>query len=381
MTFLRHVSFFVWEQRVRKLRHINKSKKNGGETMRKQWEYGEWFVKGILILGLSGSLLTGCGSSKSMEATTSDSWRTSEEVVMYDQKSETDWGGAALDAEAPMAAEESMGTGSVPNIDTSSSYNRKIIKTGRMSVQTKTFNDTVKNIIDTLKKANGYVESMDISGIDYYYEGKGLQSASLTVRIPQQAFDTFMNNSSDFGNVINLSCNTEDITSQYVDAQIHLDVLKTRYDRLLALMKEVDDYDSIFKFEREISEVECEINSYQGTLNHFDSVVDMATIDITISEVREYTKEPTPVITFGDRIAKTLSDSWESVIDFFKGLIILFVCLIPRLLIIVPIVLIVYLIIRKIRAARKKKKQGIVEKENEAQNEKIQQQSEHEEKE
>ena len=321
--------------------------------------------KGLLWLSITAMILTGCGS-KSIErfegyesqsaydAGDTEEGAYEEDTYSYEAKSTND------------ALEQEESTGQGVQIDTSSDYNRKVIKTGCMTIQTKTFSKTVEDIVAALKLANGYVESMDMSGVPYYENNGELQQANLRVRIPQQAFDSFMNNGSAFGNVMNLSCSTEDITSQYVDTERHVAVLETRYDRLLELMKEVKEYDDIFKFEKEIAEVEYEINSYKGTLNQYDSLVDMATIDIRVEEVKEYVEVPKEVTTFGDKVKIGLADSWKSVASFFERLTIGVICFLPYLLILAPIGFILLVIIKKTIGKNQKKEEAhkTIEKEN-----------------
>ena len=117
-----------------------------------------------------------------------------------------------------------------------------------------------------------------------------------------------------------------------MDTQRHLQVLETRYERLLELMKEVDNYDDIFKFEKEIAEVEYEINSYKGTLNNFDSMVDMVTITIYVQEVKEYTKPPIEAETMGEKIREGFLDSLASVMGFLQDLVVFVICFIPYLI-------------------------------------------------
>lgn len=315
------------------------------------------FGKGLLWLSITAMILTGCGSKDVEGCDTYEPQAAYDVAYTEEAVSEED----TYSYEAPStsdALEQEEGTGQVAQIDTSSSYNRKVIKTGNMTIQTKTFSKTVEDLITALKVANGYVESMDMSGVSYYANNREAQLANLRVRIPQQSFDNFMNNGSDFGNVTGLSCSTEDITSQYVDTKRHIAVLETRYDRLLELMKEVKDYDDIFKFEKEIAQVEYEINSYKGTLNQYDSLVDMATIDITVEEVKEYIEPPKEVITFGDKVKLGLAESWQSVASFFEHLTIGIICFLPYLLILVPIGLILFVIIRKTIGKRQKKNEA-----------------------
>lgn len=100
-------------------------------------------------------------------------------------------------------------------------------------------------------------------------------------------------------------------------------------------------------------------------MNEYDSVVNMSTIRIVVQEVSEYTKEPVKPVTLGDQLKQGLADSWHSVVNFFRGILILFVCFVPFLLIIAPMLLVIYLIYRKNKKQNKKKDEQLQAKSDE----------------
>ena len=145
----------------------------------------------VLLLGLYG-----CGSKKA-DSSTREETSTTESA-----KSE-----ATMDQAAPEMAQDSdageAGKADTPNVSTEVGYNRKIIKTGELQLQTKDFKKCVEDIIAEVQSLKGYVQSSNIQGNNIYNQESNRRSATITVRLPQKHFDNFINKASDFGNVIN----------------------------------------------------------------------------------------------------------------------------------------------------------------------------------
>lgn len=291
--------------------------------------------------------LYGCGSAKRAEkASDSMTGQAAQADKAHTIKAQTT-------AQAP-AAEEEAAQPESPNINTEVGYNLKIIKNGQLQIQTKDFKKCVEDLIGKVQNLKGYVESSNISGNSFYNNGRDTRSASLTVRIPQKHFDSFMNKPSEFGNIIQTSSDTKDITAEYVDTEIRLRSLKTRHQRLLELLKQSGSLKDLFTIEQELGEVTYEIEKLSGTLKQYDQLVDMSTIHIQIEEVYKL-DEIKPVITFGDKIEDTFKQSVEGLKRLFEGIVLVIVAFVPFLVIIVPLAAIVFIGIKRNRKRIKSK--------------------------
>lgn len=297
--------------------------------MKKKWGKLSSALLGLIMM----SLMVGCGSGAEVSATAEDT----SNVVMQDYEV----------SEETIETEEAGGdSSSIPEINTAINYNRKIIKNGTIHIQTEHFNESVNKITAYVQSLEGYIENSNIEGVDFYSKYSTSRVASLTVRVPQKSFDTFMNKGGDFGNVSYLTSNSEDITSQYVDTETRLKALNIRKDHLLALLEQSGELKDLFEIEKELGDVTYEIESLKGTLQNYDSLVDMATIQVEIEEVGEI-KDNAPVKTFGDKIKATFNQSIEDVIDVLQGLLLFVIALIPFLIILIPLGIIIYIIIKK----------------------------------
>lgn len=296
----------------------------------KKWGKISGIFAGLLMM----SLTVGCGSGSS--STTSE--YAAESIVENSQD-------YAASEEIIETDEAGGDTGSVPEINTEIDYNRKIIKNGSIHIQTEHFNDSVSKLTEYVQSLKGYVESSNIEGADFYDEYATSRSASLTVRVPQKSFDTFMNKGGDFGNVSYLSSNSEDITNQYVDTETRMKALNIRKEHLLALLEQSGDLSDLFEIEKELGDVTYEIESLKGTLQNYDSLVDMATIEVEIQEVGKIEVNK-PVKTFGDEIKATFRESIEGVERVLKSILLGIIAFIPFLIILIPVGIVIYLIIR-----------------------------------
>lgn len=294
----------------------------------KRW--GKTVKQLIVVLGMSSLILSSsCGSASKTATAVSENYDHSREEATI-----------ATDI-SPVAPDEKNtetltgAAGESPKVSTKSSYNRKVIKSGNMEIQTEAFGETVEGLTNCVISLGGYIENSSIQGSSFYNRNSNSRTATLTVRIPQAQFDNFINHGSEFGNVSYLSCNSEDITSVYIDTEIRLKTLKARYERLLDLLEKSGTLKELFELEQEISNVTYEIESLSGTLSHYDALVDMGTITIQVQEVREIKIEEANK-GFGKEIQEAFNNSIEGLVELVKGIILLMITILPFVVIIIP---------------------------------------------
>ncbi len=323
----------------------------------KKW--GNQFKKLMFVVGISSMVLAnGCGSKSASETAAvpaENSYAAPQEEAAYTSNE------SSVTSEEKAVQDAAGYTGENPKVNTTSTYNRKVIKTGNMEIQTEHFGQTVESLTNCVISLGGYIESSNIQGSSFYNRDSNNRTATLTVRVPQAQFDVFVNRGSEFGNVSYLSCNSEDVTSAYVDTEIRLKTLKARYDRLLKLLEKSGTLKDLFELEQEISNVTYEIENLSGTLQHYDALVDMGSLSIQIQEVKEIVEEKKVDPTFGEQVQEVFKGSLNSLIEIGKGLIILVTGLLPFVVIMIPFILIGV----KLYKRNNKKKTALEKKEEE----------------
>ena len=203
----------------------------------------------LAILVTAGLALTGCGSSKSYsyEATNTAAEAPAAAGQGYDSGGYLGDGGymdeaAAVTEEA--VAEEGKGELSefddyaredagaeTPKAQDSA---RKLIRNVNLEAETENFDELLKDVRRRTEQLGGYIEeSYTYNGSSY--SGNRLRNANLTIRVPAEHLDEFLENVAQVSNVISRNESVTDVTLQYVDLESHKKALLAEQERLLAL--------------------------------------------------------------------------------------------------------------------------------------------------
>ena len=239
---------------------------------------------------------------------------------------------------------ETISYGSSLTADAVQPQNQKLVKTVRMEVQTQQMDALLTQMDAKVRELQGYVEAKSV------YNGSAtatrrVRNANLTVRIPAQSLDDFVAHVSGAGNVTSLNENTDDITLRYVDTESRVKALQVEQDRLLELLEKAETMSDLLQIEARLTDVRAELEAVTSQLRRYDNMVDYATIQLTVTEVKEYT-EVEEEQTVWQRIGSGLSDNLQSLGNGIVELFILFVVSLPYLFVLAALALIVILIVK-----------------------------------
>lgn len=231
---------------------------------------------------------------------------------------------------------------------------RKLIKTVDLTVETRNFDELIATVESRTKELSGYIENMDSYNGSIYNGGKSLRNADMTIRIPKEQLDTFLNDISRASSVVRQSDRVEDVTLSYVDMESHRKMLRTEQDRLLELLERAESIEDIITIEQRLSEVRYQIESIEAQLRTMDNKVDYSTVHLYINEVEIFT--PVQEESVPQRIStgfmETLDDVTEGMVDFFVW----FVCSIPVFVVWAVAIAVIVCVIRLVRKHQRKKK-------------------------
>jgi Holliday junction resolvase RusA-like endonuclease len=220
--------------------------------------------------------------------------------------------------------------------------NKKIIKDGDISIKTNDIYASKKGIDNLLKKLNAYYESEKLQNDDQtisYY---------LKIRVPSDNFEKLIisiENGKD--EILSKSIQAKDVTEEYIDIESRLtnkrEYLK-RYKELLSKALTVKD---IIAIEENIRILQEEIESKEGRLNYLNDQVLFSTLDINLYKEKEFVYKPQPQDKFSERVKKSLSNGWKSVVEFVLWTITIW----PYII----LLLIAFFVIKRIIKKRKSK--------------------------
>lgn len=298
-------------------------------------------MKKIFALTMAALLLLGlcaCGGASATGATTDMAMAEADPAEMA---AEADYGWTEEAVEAP-AAEAGTMTDETANYAAS----LKIIKTGDLSIESETFDETDSFIRTTVDSYGGILAERSISGM------VGDRWASYTVRVPAEHFDQFFYDITGSCTVTSQTISAEDVTERYTDLATQLETNQKKYERLLELMDKAETLTDIYSIEAEITDTEYEIDRITGILNGLDSRISYSTIYINVWETSKVTSIPeTP--SFGASLAAALSNGTNSAIRGIQNLILSFAYHWFGWLVFLVIVAVVLTVVLRIRKKKK----------------------------
>ncbi len=319
----------------------------------------------ILIAVLGALALCACGSS-SKTASSDMAVMEAAPAAAVEMKSEefgyADYnsGGGGYYDEEPMApapaSEEAESISADSEAQVNSNTGRKLIKNVNMTMETLTFDDTIAMIEKKAAELGGYVENSSVnngSPYDYYYTSSSvgyrrMRNATYTVRIPAARLEIYTDAVGDMGSVKSKSLTTNDVTLAYVDTESRVKALRIQQERLLDLLSEADEIESIIELERRLSDVNYELERNESVIRNYDNLVTFSTIFIDITEVERITHEPTAPKTVGQRISEGLSDTFYDLGEGFKNFTVNFIVNLPRIILTIVLLVIAIFIIVKL---------------------------------
>lgn len=255
-----------------------------------------------------------------------------------------DTGGTAADGSSVL-------TDSVQSSSATVDPGQKLIRKVWLDAETEDMDSLLSGINQQVTDLGGYIESRNIYN-GSQYSGYRYRSGSLTVRIPADKMDAFVQHVADNANITSNKETADDITLTYVATESRLTALQTEEARLLELLAEAKDMSDLLQIEGRLTEVRTELEQVKSQLQVYDNQVNYGTIYLDINEVKEYTVTEEPE-TVWERIGTGFMQSLKDLGSFFTEMFVFVVVGLPYLVILGVVVTAAILLIRW---HRKKKK-------------------------
>lgn len=231
--------------------------------------------------------------------------------------------------------------------------NQKLIRTVYMDAETEDMDALLSQVQARINELGGYVEAREVYNGSMYNSTR-YRNANLTIRIPADKLNAFVDHVSQVSNITSSQETVDDVTLQYVAIESRIKALETEQQTLLDLMAKAETMSDLLTIESRLTEVRYELENINSQLRVYDNKINYATIHLDISEVVEYT-EPEPENGW-QRMGKGFVKSVKGVGNGLKEFFIWLVAAIPYLLLIGVIGLGIFLIIwGSIRRGRKKR--------------------------
>jgi len=227
---------------------------------------------------------------------------------------------ATMDSAGYAVQETAATNGSYDFGDTETSaqlpQGRKFIITMDLDAEAEDLDSAMSAISEKLTALDGYIEGQNVYN-GSAYSGRRYRYANLTLRVPAERLDEFTAAVDSISNVVSSSRNTDDVTLQYVDTESRVKALETERDRLLELMEQAETMSDLLEIESRLTDVRGELERYASQLKVLDNQIDYATINLSLSEVTEYTPvaEKTRLEKIRDGFVDSVKGVWNLLLD------------------------------------------------------------------
>ena len=283
----------------------------------------------LMVSVLLVSLLAGCGAKSEMAAD-------------------------APAADAPMESpryESDMLTDSAQADSSSMPTDRKLIVTVNVEAETEDLDAMLVHINSKITALNGYMESQEIYNGSAYSSYRH-RNASMTIRIPAENLNQFVDMVAENCNIISNYRTSEDVTLTYVSVESRITALEVEQERLLALLEQADNMEDLLTIEERLTDVRYELEQMESQMRVMENQINYSTIHLYVNEVIEYTEQEEEPETFFQRVGRGFTKSvkgvWNGIVEF----VIFLISALPYLVLFGGIAVVIILIIRKSRKKR-----------------------------
>ncbi|NGP62307.1 DUF4349 domain-containing protein [Paenibacillus thiaminolyticus] len=286
--------------RLRKGKNKEKARKG---RMKQLARFGALLL-GMLILALAA----GCGAVSSDQASEAGAVMNQSEAAMDKAESFSPAGaGFAKQDKASLVPAD-----------------RKLIYEANIRMEVKSYEAAKQRLQQLVERSNGYVLQFSDQ------ESESERGGAFVIKVPAAGFTAFLD---ELGTWEALDYHREysanDVTEEYVDLEARLTARRAMEARLLAFMEKATSADDLVQFSSELGSVQSDIEQIVGRKRYLDNHVAMSTVNM-----RLYQPVNAPVVqglthAFGTRMANTLVQSWETLVQFVQVVILFLTALLP----------------------------------------------------
>ncbi|MDO5656146.1 MAG: DUF4349 domain-containing protein [Flavobacteriaceae bacterium] len=185
-----------------------------------------------------------------------------------------------------------------------------LIKRGNFSFQTGDVDKKHAEILELVTKYQAYVSN------DNSYISHDRKTYNTEIRLPKQFFDAFVNDlSQGVSHFDHKEVGVEDVTEEYVDINARLKTKKELEARYLELLSKAKTVSEMLEIEKQIGELQADIESIEGRLKYITQQVQFSTLNLS------YYEKTSVGNRFGQQFLNGFKNGWNNFIWFFVGLV------------------------------------------------------------
>jgi hypothetical protein len=228
----------------------------------------------------------------------------------------------------------SPGTSFAPDVT-----ERKITKSASLSTEVERgqFDSAQKSLKDMISSTDSYIlnENVNKYGTDRkeYYQG------SYDIRVDTKKYDALISQLKSIGEVQSFSEHANDVTGQYTNAEINLEIEKARLQRYKDMYAEAKDVGDKLNINDRIFDQERTIKYLEDSIKNIDERIDYTTIHLSLTEKRS---------GYADVILVKFSSLIKNFVDSFNALLVFVFTVVPWAVLVLIVAFVWKLVKRKL---------------------------------
>ncbi len=190
-------------------------------------------------------------------------------------------GASPVDVAPPMSAAQPQAPASGPAQAQTKPWERMIIRTAALQLMVKDVSASVDSVRLLANSHGGLVLTSDS-----HQDGEYTVS-TITIEVPSQEFDRVMPELRKLNGLVKKitseNVTSSDVSEEYTDLQSQLRNLQATEARMLALQGKADKLEDVLSLDRELRQVQGDIEKAQGRLTFLGKRSDMSSITVNLS--------------------------------------------------------------------------------------------------
>ena len=208
-----------------------------------------------------------------------------------DEESSDTGGGASADVlaregsgggDAAMGSVEDSGSSAAPADRAAMeipSIGPSVIKTADIDLEVEHdgFQDAFQTVVNIAQAKGGFVLSSQTNGNE-------ARAGSITVRIPEENFESALSQIDDLGEITDKRVAGEDVSQEFIDLDARLRNLSAQEAVMLDLMNRANTIQGTIRVQNQLTGIQLEIEKIRGRLRYLEDQTALSTITVDLTE-------------------------------------------------------------------------------------------------
>lgn len=180
-----------------------------------------------------------------------------------------------------------------------------VVKTADVTIRIEEgeLQEAVRRVIEVARAHGGFVLSTSV-------EEEGARSGTMIIRVPAESFEDALSDAEEAGEVTREQVAGEDVSQEFVDLDARLRNFEAQESVLLELMARSESVADTLRVQRELQDVQLEIERLRGRLRYLRDQTDLSTITLRLREA-----DPTVAAT------GLTERAWRRGVDTFSAIV------------------------------------------------------------